>query len=528
MLNRYTSRVQVRSYNANPVIQFPDLTLIEGWDEILNGLEKFAIDGPIDLPWDEIQVILETRGFDDLYDVRIHLPDDEEISNILTSGQLSGHDFFGKIPTESRIRGIPKETSQTVCFGPGSGAFHDRVVIYLDRPKRISEAVAISKNKRLQRLYFYDWPISDRQRDSVIKDCHLYVDISNLQNPTGIKSADLGNLMQDISKDTFRTVPYFNNAIWGGNWAQNTLGMNVELLRTALGYEFIAPESAIQISNNRSEMEIPISVLLIFDAEGFVGPEVAKYFKGDFPIRFDYLDTLNGENLSIHVHPGSQQMQEIFGVLLGQEESYYLMVASVESVIYLGLDDKYTGPESVVAHPAEAGQLYLIPHGTPHGSGKGNVVLEVSTTPYMYSLRLHDWERLNSTGFPRPLNEKLALSAMESSNHRGQMSADLLPRPQTLDSGINFLLEILGSRLDWYFEVLRLKLDSGASYSLDLKESFFLVTVVAGDFIEANGKEYSYAETFIAPARQKQINFLNKSDVEVSLIIGRMKDGWVL
>ena len=520
--------MKARPYNANPVMQFSELTLLQGWDEILFGLQKFAIDGPIDLPWDEIQIILKNRGFNDFFDVRTFQLSEKEISNILTSGPLSGHDFFGKIPTESRIAEIPKEVEQNVCFGPGSGSFNDRVVIYLDRSKRISEATAISENTRLQHLYFYDWPVSDRQRDSVIEGCHLYVDISNLQKPTGIKPDDLANLIQEISQGTFRTVPYFNSAIWGGNWAQNTLKVNAELPRSALGYEFIAPESAIQISNGDAEMEIPVSVLLSFDAEGIVGSEVSKYFKGEFPIRFDYLDTFNGENLSIHVHPGSQQMQEIFGALLGQEESYYLMVASEESVIYLGLDGKYVGTESVVVHPAVVGQLYLIPHGTPHGSGQGNVVLEVSTTPYLYSLRLHDWERLNSTGFPRPLNEKLALSAIEASSHRGQLSADLLPRPQTLVSGTNFSLEILGSRLDWYFEVLRLKLDYGAGYSMDLKESFFLITVVAGDFIEVNGKEYSYAETFIAPARQKKIHFLNKSDGEISLVIGKMKDDWEL
>lgn len=520
--------MKARSYNPKPVIQFPHLTLIEGWDKILLGLKKIAIDGPIDLPWDEIQKILEIKGFDNLYDVRIHQPDQEEIRKILTCGSLSGHDFFGKIPSESEIREIPKNVLQEVCFGPGSSTVNDRMVIYLDRPKRISEADAIHKNTQLQRLYFYDWPISDRHRDSVIKECGIYVDISNLQNPTGIKPHDLENIIHEISQDTFRTVPYFNSAIWGGNWAQETLGMNVEFPRSALGYEFIAPESAVLISNGISEMEIPVSAILSFDAEGLVGPKVAKYFKGEFPIRFDYLDTLNGENLSIHVHPGSQQMQEIFGALLGQEESYYLMVTSAESVIYLGLEGEYLGTESVVVHPAQIGQLYLIPHGTPHGSGKGNVVLEVSTTPYLYSLRLHDWERLSSSGIPRPLNEELALSAIESSKHRGQMSDDLLPRPQILESGINFLLEVLGSRQDWYFEVLRLKLSIGASYSMDLKESFFLITIVAGDFIEANGTEYSYAETFIAPAGQQRIDFLNKSDGEVSLIIGKMKDGWVL
>jgi mannose-6-phosphate isomerase class I len=520
--------VKARSYNANPVIEFPDLELREGWNEILQGSNRFALDGPIDLPWDQIMLSLSEQGFSDIYDFRVHQPSEQEIYESLAVGSLSGHEFFGKIPSSPLINLIPNKVSQDVCIGPGSAVLTDRITIFLDRPKRISEAAAIADGVKLQRLYFYDWPISDRQRELVIDSCHLYVDLSDIQRPVGINPKDLAIIVEKMSTNTLRTLPYFNDAVWGGNWAKNLLGVNSDLMRTALGYEFIAPESAVKISNNKSQMEIPVSVLLSIDPEGFVGGKVAQYFKGDFPIRFDYLDTYMGENLSIHVHPGSGQMQEVFGVLYGQEESYYVMANSTDSVIYLGLDGEYQDSKSILSHPAEIGQLYLIPHGTPHGSGKGNVVLEASTTPYLYSLRLHDWERVNSTGFPRPLNEKLALSMIDSSNHRGQMSPEFIPTPSAIDSGAGYLLELLGSRPDWYFEVLRLTLNSGARYSIDLMDSFLLANVVDGDFIEANGNQYAYAETFMVPARMEQIDFKNISDREVVLLIGRMKNGWSL
>ena len=94
--------------------------------------------------------------------------------------------------------------------------------------------------------------------------------------------------------------------------------------------------------------------------------------------------------------------------------------------------------------------------------------------------------------------------------------------------GAGYLLELLGSRPDWYFEVLRLTLNSGARYSIDLMDSFLLANVVDGDFIEANGNQYAYAETFMVPARMEQIDFKNISDREVVLLIGRMKNGWSL
>jgi hypothetical protein len=61
---------------------------------------------------------------------------------------------------------------------------------------------------------------------------------------------------------------------------------------------------------------------------------------------------------------------------------------------------------------------------------------------------------------------------------------------------------------------------------MELKDSFLLTTVVSGDYVQAGAKEYSYAETFIVPARRKSIEFLNSSPTQVSLLVGRMKEGW--
>lgn len=37
--------------------------------------------------------------------------------------------------------------------------------------------------------------------------------------------------------------------------------------------------------------------------------------------------------------------------------------------------------DHVLAFSAEQGQLFMIPAGTPHASGAGNLVLEISATP---------------------------------------------------------------------------------------------------------------------------------------------------
>ena len=65
------------------------------------------------------------------------------------------------------------------------------------------------------------------------------------------------------------------------------------------------------------------------------------------------------------------------------------------------------------SHPAEQHRLYLIPAGTPHASGAGNVVLEISATPYLYTLRFYDWLRRDLDGELRPVHVEHAFANLD-------------------------------------------------------------------------------------------------------------------
>src|SRR5258708_28017961 len=75
--------------------------------------------------------------------------------------------------------------------------------------------------------------------------------------------------------------------------------------------------------------------------------------------------------------------------------------------------------------PAEQHQLFLIPAGTPHGSGEGNVVLEISATPYLYSLRFYDWLRKDGTGKRRPVHVGHAFDNLDTARSGGAVARDL-------------------------------------------------------------------------------------------------------
>lgn len=294
---------------------------------------------------------------------------------------------------------------------------------------------------------------------------------------------------------------------------------------TAVGYELIAPESGVLIgASHEVAVEVPFQLLVQLHPREILGEAVHERFGPSFPIRFDYLDTVGGGHLSIHCHPQPDNMRDVFGWPYPQHETYYLMVAGNDSSIFLGLrqdaDVDAFHDEATHAHqaglafditrhvqtfPAVAHQLYLVPAGTPHGSGVGNVVLEVSATPYLYSLRFYDWLRRDSCGRQRPVHVDHAFQNLDRHREGSQVAADLVPVPRTTRSGPGWSEEVLGDLAEMFFEVQRLVLAPDVALADDTADRFHVLNVVEGAGItictdEGVQVELAYAETVVVPA----------------------------
>jgi mannose-6-phosphate isomerase class I len=511
-----------------------------------------AIDGPAALDWTRFIPALvaatERQGQRvRLIDMRARMKEWPEIQRLTETAALRDDPVFAKVPSGAisdlfaapPSRGprhsdlsVTDKSELTIAYGPGAALAPHHALWYADLPKRLAlRAAEAGRAANLgqapdtagtaRRLMFVDWPLEDRHRRVLVPRLHRYVDVSDPERPRSLTGVALRSSLAALVGAPFRTRPAFLPQPWGGRWARDVLGVREAEPNAGLGYELIAPESGVLFGDGEN-IEVALDLLLSEHADALLGSGVARRFAGSFPIRFDYLDTVGGGDLSVHCHPRDAYMREVFGLPYAQDESYYVMVTRPGARIHLGLRDAadlavfreaaersqddgqpFAIERFVNALPSERHQLYLIPAGTPHGSGEGNVVLEISATPYVYSLRLYDWMRAGLDGAPRAVQLDHAFANLDTRRRGDAVSRDLVPRPAPVRSGAGFAEHAIGRHPELFFAVHRLDIDGVADDAT--RGRFHVLNLVDGDEIlirTGSGREHrlAYAETIVVPA----------------------------
>jgi hypothetical protein len=518
-----------------PVIGSAVVRVLDGRSQVV------AIDGPAAIPWEGFiqrltNDLRKSHGAVDTTDVRDHLAPWPEIEKRTDASALREDPVFARVhdaPLSSLFDKPPDAGAPgklALIFGPGSALVPHDVLWYVDLPKRLAlDAIETGRARNLgqrgdergdvRRLLFIDWPMEDRHRRELADRWEMYIDLSDADDPRSLSASALSASIKHLVTGPFRTRPRFLSEPWGGRWLSETLGAPGGP-RLGLGYELIAPEAGVLLGSERP-IEVPLDLVVAREHLALLGTGPAAVGQG-FPIRFDYLDTVGGGDLSVHCHPRQTYMREVFGHQVAQHETYYVMVERAGSRIFLGLRaDTDVGEFQSAAElslrdgtpldierfvqtvPARRHQLYLVPAGTPHGSGEGNVVLEISATPYLYSLRFYDWLRANLDGELRPVQLGHAFANLAPERRGPAVPHELVPEPLTVREGEGYRELSFPRHPDLFFSVHRIDFDSPVPDRTG--DRFHLLNLVEGDDIEVRttaGRRHrlSYAETVVVPA----------------------------
>jgi len=283
--------------------------------------------------------------------------------------------------------------------------------------------MTLKPSLKYKRAFFVDWRVCDRHKRATLNRWDYLLDTTALDDPKLVDAADLRSGLAECTKRPFRVVPFFDPGPWGGQWMKEVCDLDRTQANFAWCFDCVPEENSMVLDFGGIEVEIPSLDLVFAEPRSLLGEPVYGRFGAEFPIRFDFLDTMGGGNLSLQVHPRTDYIQSHFGVPYTQDESYYLLDAKPGASVYLGrrngveLADlvdaleaaqagagEFAAEDFVGKYPANKHAHFLIPAGTLHCSGADSMVLEISATPFIFTFKLWDWGRLGLDGLPRPIN----------------------------------------------------------------------------------------------------------------------------
>jgi mannose-6-phosphate isomerase class I len=556
-------KTQGRGYDIYPAHKIADGEIHEGFlsiAEALTGKSIVAIDGYAGVFFseftDKLKIILEQKGLSvSITDTTSLLKKEDEIINMI-SPFIGGEDpLFGKRTSLSlydffdptRIKSIVPDTTSDIHMFVGPGAslvINPDILLYIDLPKNelqfrmragtatnLGSLKARNPKEMYKRFYFVDWIVLNSHKESIINNIDIYIDGQRPDNPVWMNGNSLRQSLSEMSRSFFRVRPWFEPGVWGGTWIKdNITGLPGDVPNYAWSFELITPENGLLIESSSLLMETSFDTLMFIGASSVLG-DCYDRFGNEFPIRFDFLDTFNGGSLSLQCHPRPEYIKNEFGENFTQEECYYILDTKDDAVVYLGFNDDIhkNGFETALTesyssgnpldtdryvskHTASKHDLFLIPYGTIHGSGKNNLVLEISSTPYIFTFKMYDWLRPDLDGKPRPLNIKRGMDNLFFERKGRYVNEKLISRPCLIESGNDWQLWHLPTHETHLYDVHRYVFKT--SVEINTCNKCLVMSLVEGECIEVEDlsgfrQQFHYAETFVISAAAGKVKITN-------------------
>jgi mannose-6-phosphate isomerase class I len=289
-------------------------------------------------------------------------------------------------------------------------------------------------------------------------------------------------------------------------------------------FDCVPEENSLLLKFGSTCVEVPAMNLTLLHPRELLGQSVYSRFGAEFPIRFDFLDTMGGGNLSLQVHPKTQYIWEKFRMKYTQDESYYLLDVGEDGSVYLGIKShidrdtmirelkaaqtngySFRAEAYVNKFPARKHDHFLIPAGTIHCSGKNSMVLEVSASPYIFTFKLWDWDRLGLDGLPRPIHIDRGLMNIAWDRDTKWVRKNLINQIEPVAEGPEWQEERTGLHQLEFIETRRHWFTGPTPH--ETRDTVNVLNLVEGEeaVVESPTDAFEpfvvhYAETFIVPA----------------------------
>lgn len=480
----------------------------------------------------------------------------EEVLNVRLKDDITDDEIFGYMTRlnmdcyfdADKVNGLrqqidEQESGLVIVYGTGAAYIlpEPDLLVYADmarweiqmrfRRNEVSNVGVNNKTARpslqYKRGFFVDWRVCDRFKKTLMARWDYVLDTNVVGSPKMATGAAVRAGLKQAVSQPFRVVPFFDPGPWGGQWMKEVCDLDKDAPNFAWCFDCVPEENSLYLGFGDVKFELPSIDLVFAHPRELLGDSVHGRFGDEFPIRFDFLDTMQGGNLSLQVHPLTEYIQEKFGMHYTQDESYYFLDTAEDAVVYLGLQEHVNPDEMIQAleeaqqtgsfdaekyvgvYPVKKHDHVLIPAGTIHCSGTNGMVLEISATPFIFTFKLWDWGRLGLDGRPRPINIAHGKNVIQWNRTESWVREEILNRITPVAEGDGWKEEHTGLHEREFIETRRhwftgpvLHHTDGSVNVLNLVEGReVLVESPTGAF---EPFVVHYAETFILPEAIKE------------------------
>lgn len=398
-----------------------------------------------------------------------------------------------------------------------------------------------NKLAKFKQGFFVEWRMADRHKRTLFDRADYLLDTNERNVPKMVTGDGWRKGLETFATRPFRLVPYFAPEVWGGQWMKEVCGLDNDAPNYAWAFDGVPEENSIYMRFGKVRVEVPSIDVVFYRPRLLLGDRVHARFGDEYPIRFDFLDTMGGQNLSLQVHPLTEYIQNTFGMHYTQDESYYILDCKKDAYVYLGLKENvdkdamlkdleaaqrgeivFPAEKYVNKLPAKKHDHFLIPAGTVHCSGADTMVLEISATPYIFTFKLWDWSRLGLDGLPRPVHINHGRHVIQWYRDTPWVMENLVNRFEAIEKREGYTEEHTGLHEREFIETRRCRIAEKTAFSSNGSVTQANVVDGKGAVIESptgafEPFEVHYAETFIIPESVKEYT-VRPLDKEVVIV----------
>lgn len=551
-----------------------DDAVVHGWDAIVEDLDQsraqtLVLDVYPGVFDEEVKKELKRIPHDVWIDALDMFKDGETIKEQLkyniTDDRIFGRMYYGEIdnfivPEKlEELRDAAQEAAaqgkRVLVYGYGAALIASGTLVYLDMarweitlryrngmPNFLDTNYDEDALRKIKRGFFIEWRVADKHKRSLFDSIDYFLDTNNMEDVKLVKGDAVRAGLEQMAHRPFRLVPYFDPGVWGGQWMKEVCNLDPDKENYAWSFDGVPEENSIYLDFGNGHIELPAMDLVLYEPKPLLGPSVYSRFGAEFPIRFDFLDTIGGQNLSLQVHPLTEYIHRTFGMAYTQDESYYILDAREGASVYLGLkegidkdqmiEDLYAANRGEILFdaekyinrfPAKKHDHFLIPAGTCHCSGSDAMVLEISATPYCFTFKMWDWARVGLDGLPRPVHIDHGKKNIQWDRTTKWVEKNLVNAIHTVREDDHVKEEHTGLHELEFIETRRLWIKD--EVVVDNEDNVNMLNLIEGQkaYIESlDGSfepfEVHYAETFIVPASVKGYRIVNPTGDTIGVL----------